>query len=177
MLRIMKSDLGRFDPKDFSSPYPLGRTVYHIECFISPEQFDEFFFDPFTELMLPFMEAGMKFFVKGEGRFLNTIDRYRKLPKGAVVFMLDQDDPFEIYKAIGDWQSIGAGITADLLQMGTKEQCTDYVKKCFDTFAPGGGFIFLQNKPLLCAADANIGNLTAVYELANELSLKGGGRQ
>ena len=167
----MKARISLLNPTDFSSPYPLATTVYHVECFISPSQFDEFFFDPFMELMMPFMEAGLKFFVKGEGRFLNTIDRYRKLPKGAVVFMLDEDDPFEAYKAIGDWQSIATGITADLLKVGTKEQCTDFVKKCFDVFAPGGGFIFMQNKPLLCATDAKTENLIAVYETANELSL------
>ena len=160
------------DPKDFTSPYPLGDSVFHVECFISPSQFDEFFFEPFVELLLPFMEAGLKFFIKGEGKFMNILDRFRGIPKGAVVFMLDEDDPFEVHKAIGDWQSIATGITADLLKMGTKEQCTDFVKKCFDTFAPGGGFIFMQNKPLMCAGDAKIENLIAVYETANELSTK-----
>jgi len=172
LLEQLKKDLARHDPKTFTEPYPLGNTVYHVECFLSPALFDEYYFDPFMELMLPFMEAGQKFFVKGEGRFLNTIDRFRKLPKGSVVFMLDEDDPFEAYKAIGDWQSVGTGITADLLQLGTKEQCVDFVKRCFDTMAPGGGFIFMQNKPLLCASDAKIENLIAVYETANELSMK-----
>ena len=86
--------------------------------------------------------------------------------------MLDEDDPFAVYDAIGDWQSVATGITADLLKMGTREQCIDYVKKCFETFAPGGGFIFMQNKPLLCAGDAKTENLIAVYETANELSVK-----
>ena len=172
MIERKREELLAYDPKNFTSPYPLGSTVYHVECFISPPQFDEFFFDPFMELMLPYMEAGLKFFVKGEGKFLNTIDRYRKLPKGAVVFMLDEDDPFAVYDAIGDWQSVATGITADLLKMGTREQCIDYVKKCFETFAPGGGFIFMQNKPLLCAGDAKTENLIAVYETANELSVK-----
>jgi len=172
MLAQKKADLKAFDPKDYSAPYPLGSSVYHVECFISPAQFDEFFFDPFMELMLPYMEAGLKIFIKGEGKFIGTLDRYRKLPKGSVAFMLDEDDPFEAHKAIGDWQTLATGITADLLKMGTKEQCTDFVKKCFDTFAPGGGFIFMQNKPLLCAGDAKIENLIAVYETANELSMK-----
>ena len=172
MLEMKRTALQAYDPKDFTSPYPLGDSVYHVECFISPPHFDEFYFEPFAELLLPFMEAGLKIFIKGEGKFLNTLDRFRKLPKGSVVFMLDEDDPFEVYKAIGDWQSIATGITADLLKMGTTEQCTDFVKKCFDTFAPGGGFIFMQNKPLLCAGDAKIENLKAVYETANELSLK-----
>ena len=160
------------DPGDFSQPYPFGSVGYHVECFLSPEMFDEYYFNHFKEAFLPFMEAGAKIFVKGEGSFINTLDRYRQLPKGSVIFMLDQDDPFEVYKVIGDWQTIGAGITGDLLQMGTKEQCVDYVKQCFDTFAPGGGYIFIQNKPLLCPGDAKIENLLVVYEMANELSIK-----
>jgi hypothetical protein len=159
------------DPKDFSYPYPFCSTVYHVECFLSPALFDEYYFKHFKEICLPLMEAGAKFFLKGEGAFLHTLNRFRQLPKGSVIFMLDQDDPFEVNKAIGDWQTIGTGITADLLQMGTKQQCVDFVKRCFDTFAPGGGFIFMQNKPLLCAADAKPENLLAVYETANELSL------
>lgn len=167
----------KYQMKDFSLtpetchfPFPLGMTLYHSECFLSPNQFDEFFFKRFKQTYEPFMEAGAKFFLKGEGGFLNTVDRYRQLPKGAMVMMLDEDDPFEVYKKIGDWATIATGITVDLLQVGTKEQCVDYVKKCFDTFAPGGGFIFMQNKPLLCAKDVKIENLIAVYETANELS-------
>ncbi len=172
LLNDIRKNVAMFDPKDFTEPHPLAMTVYHAECFLSPEQFDEFFFNPFMELFMPFMEAGLKFFIKGEGRFLNTIDRYRKLPKGSCVFMLEEDDPFEMYKALGDWQVLGTGITADLLKMGTVQQCVDFVKRCFDEFAPGGGFIFLQNKPLLCGADAKIENIMAVYETANELSRK-----
>jgi len=172
LLEFSKAEFAKYDPKDFTEPHPLGNSTYHVECFLSPPLFDEYYFDAFSETVMPFMEAGQKFFIKGEGRFLNTIDRFRKFPKGAVVFMLDEDDPFEAYEAIGDWQSIGTGITADLLQLGTKEQCVDFVKRCFDTMAPGGGFIFMQNKPLLCASDAKLENLIAVYETANELSLK-----
>lgn len=168
----------KWQMKDFSlkpedcKAFPLAWTVYHSECFLSPKQFDEFFFDRFKKTYGPFMEAGIKFFLKGEGSFINTLDRYRQLPKGSMVMMLDEDDPFEVYEEIGDWATIATGITVDLLQCGTKQQCIDYVKKCFDTFAPGGGFIFMQNKPLLCANDVKKENLIAVYETANELSSK-----
>ncbi|MDR1204657.1 MAG: hypothetical protein LBL26_04135 [Peptococcaceae bacterium] len=167
-----KNILSAFDPKDFSYPHPFASTVYHVECFLSPAQFDEYYFRHFKEVCLPYMEAGAKFFLKGEGSFIHTLDRFRQLPKGSVVFMLDEDDPFEVYKAIGDWQTVATGITADLLKMGSKEECVDFVKRSFDTFAPGGGFIFMQNKPLLCANDAKAENILAVYETANELSLK-----
>ncbi|MCR3921457.1 MAG: hypothetical protein NUK65_02940 [Firmicutes bacterium] len=160
-------------PEDYrGKSFPLGMTVYHSECFLSPDQFDEFFFKDFKDIYGPYMEAGAKFFLKGEGRFLNTIDRYRQLPQGAMVMMLDEDDPFEAYKAIGDWATLATGIKSDLLKYGTKQQCIDYVKKCFDTFAPGGGFIFLQNKPFLYAKDVKIENVVAAYEFANEYGKK-----
>ena len=169
---LTKKEVEKLDVAALSDPYPLGFTGYHAECFISPPQFDEFFFEPLMELFMPFLEAGKKIFLKGEGTFINTVDRYRKLPKGSILMMLDEDDPFEMYKAIGDWQPLATGITADLLRLGTKDQCVDFVKKCFDTFAPGGGFVFFPNKPLLCAGDAKLENLIAVYETANELSVQ-----
>ncbi|HZK24826.1 MAG TPA: hypothetical protein VFC74_05520, partial [Oscillospiraceae bacterium] len=160
-------------PEDYQGKgFPLGMTVYHSECFLSPKQFDELFFKDFKEFYGPFMEAGAKFFLKGEGKFLNTIDRYRQLPKGAIVMMLDEDDPFEVYKAIGDWATVATGIRSDLLKYGTKQQCIDYVKKSFDTFAPGGGFMFLQNKPFLYAQDVKPENVVAAYEFANEYGKK-----
>lgn len=161
-----------FDPKDYTEAFPPAFTFYHSEAFISPEFYDKLFFQKFKKTYLPFMEAGTKFFLKGEGHFIKTLDRFRQLPRGAMIIMIDEDDPFEVYKEIGDWATIAAGIKVDLLQVGSKQQCIDYVKKCFDTFGPGGGFIFMPNKPLMGAGDAKIENLKAVYKVANELSKK-----
>ena len=163
---------GELDPKDHSDPLPMGNTIYHSECFVSPAKFDEVFFKRFKETYLPFMEAGKKFYLFGEGRFMNTIERFRELPKGAMVILLESDDPFEAYQKVGDWCTLVTGISVDLLQTGTKQQCIDYVKKCFDTFAPGGGFMFQPNKELVSGKDAQIENLIAVYEAADELSRK-----
>lgn len=94
------------------------------------------------------------------------------MPKGSMIFLLDEDDPFEVYKSIGDWATIGTGIDSSLMKFGTKQQCIDYVKKCVDTFAPGGGFWFMPSKPLLCDNDVKIENLRAVYETINEYGRK-----
>ncbi|UWG98384.1 hypothetical protein LPY66_06150 [Dehalobacter sp. DCM] len=153
-------------------PFLFGRTFYHSACFISPKQFDELIFSYFLDGYGELIENGLKFYLKGEGQFLKLLDRYRQFPKGSMVIMLDEDDPFEAYKIIGDWQTVATGIRTDLMQYGTKQQCVDYVKKCFDTFAPGGGFMFTLNKPLIAANDVKIDNLIAVYQTANELSRK-----
>jgi len=161
-------------PDDYltKDPIPASWTIYHSECFLNNQQFDELFFQPFKKQALPYMEKGAKYFLKGEGLFLNTLDRYRELPKGSMIILLDQDDPFEAYKLIGDYQTLVTGINMDLLKGGTKQQCIDYVKRCFDTFAPGGGFIFAPQKPLISAGDVKTENLLAVFEFANEYGKK-----
>ena len=153
-------------------PIPAAWTIYHSECFLNNQQFDELYFQGFKKLALPYMEKGAKYFLKGEGLFLNTLDRFRELPKGSMIIILDQDDPFEAFKLIGDYHTLATGINMDLLKGGTKQQCLDYVKRCFDTFGPGGGFIFTPQKPLISAKDVNIDNLVAVYEFANEYGRK-----
>jgi hypothetical protein len=161
------------DPELFrNKSFPWGSTVYHIECFLGPKDFDKYFFSGLKKALTPYLEVGYKIFLKGEGQFLNTIERYRELPKGSVIMMLDQDDPFEVYKKIGDWQILATGITADLLKVGTLQQCKDYVDRCFDTFAPGGGFIFCNNKPLLGANDTQPDKLRELMAYVNELSRK-----
>ena len=166
----IKANIAQLNPADLGKPFPLINTIYHSECFLTPELFDEFYFNDLRDIMMPFLQAGGKLFLKGEGAFLKILNRYRQLPKGSILIELDEDDPFEAHKIIGDWQPIAAGITLDLLQMGTKQQCIDFVKKSFDTFAPGGGYCFLGNKSLLSPKCAKPENIIAVYETANKLA-------
>ena len=158
------------NPDDFTEPWPWGFSSYHPEGFISPKEYDNIYFSYFKKVMEPFMEKGMKCFLLGEGSFINTVERFRELPKGSMVIQLDADDAFEVHKKIGDWATLVCGVKADMLALASKQECIDMVKKYFDVLAPGGGFIFLPNNPLMSIKDAKPENLIAVFETANELS-------
>jgi uroporphyrinogen-III decarboxylase len=56
----------------------------------------------------------------------------------------------------------------DMLAFATKEECTQYAKKILDDCAPGGGYIFATDKPLLSLSDAKPENLKAVLDLVKE---------
>jgi hypothetical protein len=145
--------------------------AYHPEGgFLSEEMFDKLFFNNMRDMAMPFTQQGAKILAGIEGRFLNTIDRYKCFPEGSVLFMLDQDDPFEVYKKIKGWASVATGVPTGLLALGSKEECLDYVKRAFDTFAPGGGFLFMPSVMLNSSKDAKIENTVACFELANELA-------
>ena len=160
------------DPKDHSDPFPPGLSAYHAEAFISPQQYDELYMKYFMERNLPFMEAGKKFILGCQGNNIRTLDRLRRLPRASMIVILDEEDPFEAHKLIGDWATLVTGMPVEMLATATKEACVDYVKRCFDTFAPGGGFMFMTNQALLSAKDAKVENVLAAYATANELSRK-----
>ncbi|MBF7097669.1 uroporphyrinogen decarboxylase/cobalamine-independent methonine synthase family protein [Alkalibacter mobilis] len=151
---------------------PFGLNIINAECFLSPNNFKEYYLDYFKEYIGPYLEAGAKYYILGEGKLLPVLDQFKELPRGSVFIQIDEDDPFEAYKKIKGHQTICAGISLSLLKYGTKQECIDYAKKCFDTFAPGGGFIFMHNKTLVSSKDINNENLLAVYEFANEYGKK-----
>ncbi len=160
------------NPKDHYDAYPLARATCHSECFLNTKQFEKYFMKPFKEHYMQFVERGGRYYMRGEGQFKWNIEVMRDLPVGTMTIMLDMDDPFETYPIMKDRMPIATGINSNLLQFGTKEDCVDYLKKCFDAFAPGGGFIVAQNAGLLSSKDAKIENYIATYEAANELSWK-----
>lgn len=148
--------------------WPFVRSGFHVVPYIGLTAFKKYWWPFFLKMYQPYIEAGVKIFLKSEGKSGYCFEMYRDLPKSTMIIQLEEDDPFAVYQQVGDVATIAAGITTNLLKYGTKQQCIDYVKKCFDTFAPGGGFIFLQDRPLLCANDVNVENLFAVYEFAKE---------
>ena len=162
-----------YDEETMKQPLPVGNTMFHPESYLSPELFDKYYFKRFMEIMGPVMEAGKKVFLYGEGAFMKHLDRFRETPKGSMIIVLDQDDPFEANKIVGDWCTLVTGPKAELLQLGTKQQVIDFVKRCFDELAPGGGYIFGLGNGLITALDAPVDNLVTAYETAYELSTGG----
>ncbi|MFZ7134303.1 MAG: hypothetical protein ACOWWR_18300 [Eubacteriales bacterium] len=148
--------------------WPFVRSGFHVVPYIGLKDFKKFWWPFFVKMYQPYIDAGVKIFLKSEGKSGYCFDMYRDLPKSSMIIQLEEDDPFDIHRRLGDVATIAAGITTNLLKYGTKQECIDYVKRCFDTFAPGGGFIFLQDRPLLCANDVKVDNLFAVYAFAKE---------
>jgi len=168
----LKTDVNEIK-KDFEGLIvPLGINILNAECFLSRKNFERFYLCYFKEQLTPYIEAGAKIYVFMEGKLLHTCDMYQDLPKGSIFFQTDEDDPFEMYEKLGNYHTICTGAPLSLLKCGSKQECIDYAKKCFDTFAPGGGYIFMHNKALTCANDVNFDNMRAVYEFANEYGRK-----
>ena len=159
-----------YNEEDIKQALPLGNSMFHPESYMSPKQFDELYFQRFMEILGPVMEAGKKIFLYGEGAFMRHLDRFRETPQHSMIIVIDQDDIFEASKKVGDWCTLVGGPKAELLTLGTEQQIKDYVKRCFDELAPGGGYIFALGNGLIAAKDVPVKGIVTAYETAEELS-------
>lgn len=160
----------KFPPQADTRPLPFGGCLYHVAGFLSPELYDKYWFNDFKKTVMPYIEAGKKINIKGEASFIHTIERFKDMPKGSIVIALDSDDPFEAYEKIGGYQTLMMGIKTAMLSTCDLQTCKDYIKKSFDTFAPGGGFMFYMDKPLFSPWDAPVEKVKELWHFANEYS-------
>ena len=151
-------------------PFPMGATVYHCAPYLTPEQYDKYWFQGFKEQMLPLAEKGLKIYLKGESSFLHIIERFKEFPKGSIVIQLDSDDPIAANKLIGGYQTLCTGMRTAMLMYYDKQKVFDHIKRMFDELAPGGGFMFYQDMPLFSPGDAKPEVVREVWEFVNELS-------
>ena len=151
---------------------PMCGCIFHISAYISLEDQMKYWFEDFRRMLLPWAEAGKKIYMKGEGSFMHVLEPFREFPKGSIIIQLDSDDPFEAKKVIGDHQVICGGFPLALLHLHDLQKCKDQVDRCFNELAPGGGYMFNMDKPLLSPSDGDIGLLRDLYGYINEKAKK-----
>lgn len=99
-----------------------------------------------------------------EGNVEHFYEFFLELPKGVVNIHFEKDDLKKAKKILGNNCCITGGIPVDMLNSGTKEQCIEYTKRLLDELAPGGGFIFSEDKMMSFKTDGKPENLRAVTE-------------
>jgi hypothetical protein len=115
----------------------------HKPMFMSPKQFDKFYWPSFKKTLQMIIDSGYKIRVYLEGDWSKHWHHFLEMPKGTI--LCDIDDPADnIFKAkeeIGHHQCIAGGIPSTAFILGTTQQMHDRVKLLCETVAKGGGYI------------------------------------
>lgn len=149
-------------------PFPFGFTPLHIPTFLGPKQFGKFYWPTYKKLLLAIHQMGGKVFAFLEGDWHNFYEFLQELPKSLLIGGIEKDDMATFKQKLGHVITLAGGMPVSLLKMRTKQECLDYAKQIIDICAPGGGFIFANDKSLISPADVNIDNLIAVNEFVRE---------
>lgn len=114
----------------------------HKPCFLSPKQFDDFYWPSFKKGVLALIEAGWTFRVFLEGDWTPHWHHIAELPRGKVLCDVDNEsDVFEAKKAFGHQQCFSGGIPTEMFILGTPEDIRARVRHLCETVGADGGWI------------------------------------
>jgi hypothetical protein len=123
--------------------YPIFMP-FHRGChpFLSPKQFETFYWPSLKKAMLELINAGYKIRAYLEGDWGPNWHHLLELPKGSVLCDIDnQGDIFQAKKDIGHHFCLAGGMSDSLLILGNPEEVKQRVKLLCDTVGKDGGFI------------------------------------
>ena len=105
-----------------------------------------------------------------EGSILRFAEYFKDYPKGVLTFHIEQDDPFAFRQALPNVCIMG-GLTTELLNNGTPEECVAYTKRLCDELGKDGGFILSEGKMLSYRNDTKRENYKAVCDFVSSYKL------
>ncbi len=159
------SVIGSRKPKFQEFPWPFNPA--HIPPFLSPEQFDRFYWPTYKKMVEYIHENGGRMFTLLEGNWGQNVDRLLELPDHSCVVMVENDNLADVKKRLEGKFCVMGGMPLAMLRDCSVQECVDHAKKVIDETAPGGNFIFCNDKVLLAPGDTQIKNLQAVNEFVH----------
>ncbi len=114
----------------------------HKPTFLSPKQFERFYWPSFKKTLEKLIAAGYKIRAYLEGDWGHHWHAFLELPKGSVLCDIDnQGDIFKAKQDIGHHMCLAGGVQDSLLILGTPQEVRDRVKLLCETVGKDGGFI------------------------------------
>lgn len=123
--------------------YPIFMPL-HRGChpFLSPEQFDTFYWPSLKKAIMLLIEAGYTVRPYLEGDWTSNWHHWNEFPRGKIICDIDnKPDIFRAKKEIGDTVCLAGGIPDSMFILGTPEQIRSRVKQLCETVGKDGGFI------------------------------------
>jgi hypothetical protein len=109
--------------------------------FISDEQFKKFYWPTLKQVIVALIENGCIPFPALEGHWDTRLEVIQDIPKGKTAWMVDQSDIKKAKATLGQNACLIGNVSSSMLNLGTPEDVSDYVKELFDTVGQGGGLI------------------------------------
>jgi hypothetical protein len=114
----------------------------HKAMFLSPDQFDAFYWPSFKKTIEILVAAGHTVRAYLEGDWSAHLHRLRELPRGKVLCDIDtQGDIFQAKEILGGYQCIAGGVKDSQLILGTPDEMRRHVKMLCETVGKDGGFM------------------------------------
>jgi len=123
--------------------YPIFMPLHRgAHPFLSPQQFDTFYWPSFKKAMLMLIDAGYTIRAYLEGDWGPNWKYFTEMPRGKILCDIDvQGDIFKAKEDLKGYQCIAGGMPDSLLVLGTPDEVKQRAKLLCETVGKDGGYI------------------------------------
>jgi uroporphyrinogen-III decarboxylase len=116
--------------------------------FMSPAQFEKFYWPTLKRVMDMIVEAGGVPVPFAEGGYSQRIDCMKDMPKGSTAWIIDKTDMVELKKRVGDHCCLIGNVPGSMFHSGSPADIEQYCRNLIDKVGPGGGFMMASGTVL-----------------------------
>jgi uroporphyrinogen-III decarboxylase len=136
-----------------------------LDGFMSPQQFQKFYWPTLKELMLALIREDLTPYLFWEGDCTSRLPFIGDIPAGKAMYRFEATDIFKAKDALRDKVCIRGNVPISLLATGTPDDVKAYCRKTIDYVGEGGGFMMDASAGV---TDARPENLSTMFEFSRE---------
>ncbi len=133
--------------------------------FMSPKQFETFYWPTFKKVLLGIINEGLIPLPFAEGNYIPRLDIIQDMPKASMVWYFEYMDMAQAKKTVGRTNCICGNLPISIMVTGTVKDVKEGCRKLIEDCAPGGGYILTSAASM---DQGKIENLHAMMDAAKE---------
>ncbi len=142
-----------------------------LDGFMSPAQFETFFWPPLRKLILLLIEADITPNLLWEGDCTSRLEVIKDVPAGKCIYFFERTDIFKAKEILGDTVCIRGNVPASMMTTGNPDDVVEYCRKLIDVVGKGGGFI--MDSGVGIPDEAKSENVKAMFDTTKNYGLYG----
>jgi hypothetical protein len=114
------------------------------DAFMSPKQFEEFWWPPFKKMLMGMIEADLIPMPMWEADCTKRLEVIKDIPAGKCIYWFERTDLVKAYEVLGDRVALRGNLSPALLTTGKPEEVDAAVKHLVDNIWNKGGKLILD---------------------------------
>ena len=127
-------------PQAFDCPYVFIPIHWGLDGFMSPDQFNTFYWPQLKDIIHQLVELDLIPFVLWEGDCSSRLEIIGDIPPGKAMYMFEKTDLELAKDVIGDVVCLRGNVPPSILNTGTPDDVDDYCRNLIKKVGKGGGF-------------------------------------
>lgn len=114
------------------------------DAFMSPKQFEEFWWPPFRRMLMALIEAGLVPMPMWESDCTKRLEIIKDIPPGTCIYWFERTDMVKAFEVLGDRVALRGNLSPSLLTTGSPDEVDAAVKHLVDNVWRKGGNLILD---------------------------------